>query len=304
MNEDEKTKEEKFLEAARFKALRQALSGNMPKTELVDLEQVSKSAAKVIPFPSWPETTKGAPNSFLRGALFAAIQGKERRAMKREILASQKGSTVRFTGWQLDQADLDVWEQAVDLARHHPLGHECCFRMGAFLRSIGRSTGKSDHEWLKGSFARLAGGVVEITEGRYSYGGTFLEFYRDEDDDVYVLRLNPKIVVLYQAGWTAIDWEIRSKLRRKPLSLWLHGWLSSNAQNYPVKVETLHRLSGSTAKEVKHFKANLKKALADLELVAGIKSRFDGDLVVFERQPSPAQVRHLNGRKTGKRPKK
>ena len=74
--------------------------------------------------PLWPEQTRGTPNTFLRGALFAAILGNERRALKGEVLATQKGVTIRFTGWQLDQSDLDVWEQAAELARSHPFGNE------------------------------------------------------------------------------------------------------------------------------------------------------------------------------------
>jgi hypothetical protein len=235
------------------------------------------------------------PNSFLRGALFAAIQGKERHALKREILASQKGVTIRFTGWQLDQSDLDVWEQAADLARAHPLGNVCRFRIHAFLRALGRDTGKSQHEWLKGSLARLMAAGVEITHGRCTYGGSLLEFTRDEDEDFYVLRLNPKILSLYEAGWTAVDWETRHKLRRKPLALWLHGYLSSNAENYDTKAETLHSLSGSRNPHMGSFRRQLAKALIDLGEATGgrMKGAVTGELVRFDRQPTAAQARHL-----------
>src|SRR5207248_8611155 len=79
------------------------------KKEAATLEQ--PHGGKVIQLPLWLEHTKGTPNSFLRSALFAAIQGKERQAFKRELLAAQKGTTIRFTGWQLDQSNLDPWEQ-------------------------------------------------------------------------------------------------------------------------------------------------------------------------------------------------
>ncbi len=255
-----------------------------------------KPPAKVIQLPLWPEPTRGTPNTFLRGALFAAIQGKERRALKGELLACQKGQSIRFTGWQLDQSDLDVWEQAAQLARSHPLGNVCHFHIHGFLKELGRKTGKSDHEWLKNAFRRLAGCCVEITIDRYTYGGSLLEFFRDEEAAVYVVRLNPRILEMYKAGWTAIDWDIRQSLRRKPLALWLHGWLSSNAENYPVKVETLHRLSGSTTKDIKHFRANLRAVLDKLQAVGIITAwRIDPetDLVHIERTPSPAQLNHL-----------
>jgi hypothetical protein len=277
-----------------------------PKSSDETAATVKQTTAQIVRLPLWPEPTRGTPNSFLRGALFAAIQGKERRALKREILASQKGSTIRFTGWQLDQSDLDVWEQAAELARSHPLGNVCHFHIHAFLRALGRDTGKSQHEWLKGSFARIAGCCVEITEGRYTYGGSLLEFMRDEAAAIYVLRLNPQILEMYKAGWTAIDWATRQKLRRKPLALWLHGWLSSNAENYPVKVETLHRLSGSQTKDLKAFRQNLRAALRTLEQAWIITAwRIDPatDLVTFDRTPSHAQLRHLS-KKARRKPRK
>lgn len=253
-----------------------------------------KPTAQIVQLPLWPEPTRGTPNSFLRGALFAAIQGKERQYLKRQILASQKGSTIRFTGMQLDQSDLDVWEQAAALAQPHPLGNVCHFHINAFLRELGRDTGKTQHEWLKDAFARLMTAGVEVTEGRYTYGGAMLEFRRDEVAGVYIVRLNPSILNLYKAGWTAIDWDIRRKLRRKPLALWLHGWLSSNAENYPVKIETLHRLSGSRNTQKAGFKRHLAKALDDLKAVGTISGHsFTDDLVTIDRTPSPAQLRHI-----------
>src|ERR1700745_1270777 len=82
---------------------------------------------KLIQLPLWPEPVRGAPNSFLRSALFEAIQGKTRTRLKKQILGSLQGVTVRYTGEQLDQSDLDAWEQAVHLARCHPLGNVCHF---------------------------------------------------------------------------------------------------------------------------------------------------------------------------------
>jgi hypothetical protein len=228
--------------------------------------------AQIVQLPFWPEQTKGTPNTFLRGALFAAIQGKERRALKGELLACQKGQSIRFTGWQLDQSDLDVWEQAAELARGHPLGNVCHFKINVFLRALGRATGKSQHEWLKNSFRRLMAAGVEITYDHHTYGGTMLEFLRDEDANKYVLRLNPKILSMYKAGWTAIDWAKRQKLRRKPLALWLHGYYSSHAKPLPLKVNTLRTLSGSKTKTLYHFRSALRQALNELKTIGAIAS--------------------------------
>jgi hypothetical protein len=96
-------------------------------------------------------------------------------------------------------------------------------------------------------------------------------------------------------GVPAIDWEQRQALRRKPLALWLHGFYSSHAAPFPVKIETLRQLSGSGTKRLRKFEENLRKALDDLETVTGIKGTIDedDDLVTVERLPSRTQQRHL-----------
>ena len=194
---------------------------------------------KVVQLPIWPEPVRGTPNSLLRGALFAAIQSKDKRYIDHEVLATQDGIEIRFTGMQLNQIDLEVWEQAVHLARPHPLGNICDFTAYGFLKDLGRKTGGSQNEQLKKEFAHIGACFVEITHRRMTYAGNLLEYWRDEDNEHYIMRLNSKILALWTAGWTAIDRKQRVELRRKPLSLWLHGFYASHADPHPMKVETL-----------------------------------------------------------------
>ena len=252
--------------------------------------------SKIYQLPVWPEPARGIPNPVLRGALFAAVQGKYRAVFQRELLACQKGLQIRFTGIQLDQSDLDVWEQALHLARHHPLGSRCEFSVYGFLKALGRKTGKSEHEWLKNAFARLMGCGVEITnqQERKTYGGSLLEFMRDDDSGRYVVIFNPKILTLYEGGWTAIDWQARQLLRGKPLALWLHGYLASHAKPYPIKIETLRAFSGSNNKAVRLFKRKLIAALNELKAIQFIRDyAFEDDNVIINKPPTASQQRFL-----------
>lgn len=238
------------------------------------------TAANVVKFPLWPEPTRGTPNAWLRGALFAAIQGKERKAFKRELLATVDGTTIRFTGWQLDQSDLDVWETIIHLARFQETGSQVEFTAHSLLKALGRGNGKAQHEWLKDVFARLAGAVTEITSGDFTFFGALLKGQRHEKTGRYVIKIDPELLALYQAGWTQIDWGERTLLRRKPLALWLHGWFCSHANPYPIKVETIQRLSGSQNKSTKAFQQRLCLALDDLVKTSVIGSwEIRGDLV-------------------------
>jgi hypothetical protein len=274
----------------------------MMQRTLEETKQTLESArqtAQVIQLPLWPESVRGAPNSFLRSALFAAIQGKGRRALKYELLGSIRGITIKFTGWQLDQSDLDVWEQAVHLARLHPLGNICQFTANAFLKAIGRSNGKRDYAWLHGVITRLVACAVEIRRGSKIFTGSLLSSCaRDEATGIYKMTLDPDMIKLYgSADWTGIEWDQRQQLRSKPLALWLHGYYASHAAPLPVKVETLRMLSGSRTAELWKFRQLLRTALDELETIGAIKTWEidDNDLVHISRGKSitDSQRRHL-----------
>lgn len=276
-----------------------SLSDNAFQQRIANLGRHASARArdnKVYQLPIWPEPTRGIPNPVLRGALFAAVQGKNRAVFQRELLACQKGLQIRFTGIQLDQSDLDVWEQALHLARLHPLGTRCEFSVYGFLKALGRKTGKSEHEWLKNSFARLMGCGVELSDQteRKTYGGSLLEFMRDDLSGRYVVIINPKILTFYEGGWTAIDWQDRQLLRGKPLALWLHGYLATHAKPYPIKIETVRAFSGSSNKQLKGFKRSLIAALNELKKIEFIMGfDFEGENVIINKPPTPSQQRYL-----------
>ena len=258
--------------------------------------------AEVIHLPVWQDDHRGVPNAALRSALFAAVHEKDCTYVERKSLAVQNGFEIRYTGKQLCQSDLDVWELALHLARLHPLGTRCEFTAHAFLKALGRHTGKYEHEWLKDVFARLQGAVVEITVGgRFTYSGQLIdEVARDETTGRYVLFINPRLAALYDTkGWTAIDWDQRQQLKRKPLALWLHGFFATHAKPFPLKVESLMKWSGSSNTSKRDFKRRLKEALEELLTVGAILSyHFEGDLLYVERVPSPSQQRHLQKKTT------
>jgi hypothetical protein len=258
---------------------------------------------EVVQLPFWSEPARGVPNASLRGALFAAIQGKDRQYIEREKLDAPQGLEILFTGAQLNQSDLDVWEQCLHIARSHPLGNRCEFTEYGFLKAIGRATGKSQKEQLRRNFARLLACGVEITHNRLTYGGSLIEYYRDEDTGRYVLEINPKLIALFNAAWTAINWEQRKALGNRPLAKWLHGWLASHADPYPVKIESLKKWSGSKNPDIYSIKRQLKKALNDLQATGAINSWHidEADLVHINKTPSNSQRKHLTKTKPRKK---
>ncbi len=290
---------EEILAGIRDPELRQAAADlkkamdNNPRDVPGDVSE--PQTAKIIQLPVWSESVRGTPNSLLRGALFSAIQSKDRRYMERQLVAAQDGIEIRYTGLQLNQTDLHVWEQVVRWAHPHPLGDICHFTAYEFLTALGRSTGGDQYVQLGYEISRLSATDVDISvEGKAYHGSLVIEGVRDEDRDCYALQLNPKILALWTAGWTAIDWKQRLKLRQKPLALWLHGFYASHAEPYPMRVETLMQLSGSANKSVKGFTQALKKALQELVEISEIRNFEIRDGIVFvDNVPSQSQQRHL-----------
>lgn len=277
---------------ASIEATRQKAKERQP----VDLPAVPAAPPKAIQLPLWPDPVRGVPNSVLRSALFGAIKRGKRAYQDGVKKASVDGVTVVHTGPQLDQADLDVWEQCLHLARTGGLGVEIRFTGHGFLKAIGRGTGKSQHEWLKSALRRLMTSLVELEDGKKAYAGQLLHhWYRDEETGHHVMELNPKIAAMYGTdGWTQVEWEQRQALKKQPLAQWLHGFYSTHAAPFPYKVETLHRLCGSEQEELRHYREKLRKALDAVAVATGWTWEIDdADLVKIDKRPTGSQARHL-----------
>lgn len=264
---------------------------------------VAPAAVEPVPIsdqrslPTWPDAVAGIPNLLLRTALFAAIQGRGRRTMLRELVGSLEGTEVRFTGIQLDQLDLDVLEILVHLARRRPLNSLVYVSANEILKSMGREEGGEQHKWLKDAIARLYSGGVEITyQGKKTFFGTLFKGFRDEETQRYVIQFDTALLALYDTGWTQVDRSIRRALRRKPLALWLHGWYSSHASAYPLKVATLYQLSGSKNPQISSFRRQVREALdalLELGFIGAWKVEKGSDTVHVTRVGSATQQRHL-----------
>jgi len=256
--------------------------------KLARMKEVSRQreAAQVIQLPLWPEPKRGTPNSFIRSALFAAIQSKDRVFLKEATLASQKGITVKFTGEQLNQEDLSVWETFAHLARQHPLGHLSEFTAHGLLKSLGMHTGLSQHKQLHSTIIRLTACAVEIThEGKTYFGPLVKSGLKDELTSHYRIELNRELIRLFgENQWTALDWQQRQGLRGKHLAQALHAFYSSHRQPFPIKLDTLRSYVGSKNFQKAGFKVKLRAALDELVKIGFLSDyAIDGDIVSVDR---------------------
>lgn len=253
----------------------------------------AKEADALIQLPLWPEAKRGTPNSFIRSALFSAIQSKDRVFIDGAVLASQEGITVKYTGQQLNQEDLTLWENLVHLAKNHPLGYVCSFTAHSLLKSMGMHTGGDEHERLHKGITRLNACSVQIThEGKTYFGAMIKSGIKDELTSHYTVELNRELIRLYgETQWTQIDWQQRRQLGRKPLAQALHAYYSSHKAPFPVTLAFLQRITGSTNPQPASFKRQCRTALAELVSIGFLQSfGIEGDLVTVRRMPGAGRL--------------
>jgi hypothetical protein len=255
--------------------------------------------AKVYQFPIWPEPDRGIPNEFSRSALFAAIQAKGRSYFDNQQIASQEGYTITYTGQRLDQTHLDVFEGIMHIARGIHEGNKIRFSANGLLKLIGRDIGNAQHKWLLRTLNHLTATSVQIKkENEKVFWGSLLPkgCGRPNSGGEYEVEITRELILLFDRGFTQVDWEQRRKVRRKPLAQWLQLYFSSHAKPHPVTISFLHEKTGSTTKSLRKFKPLLKAALSELEEIGAIVkwSIDDTDKVSVIRIPSPSQQRYLS----------
>lgn len=231
----------------------------------LEKEQLGKNIKPEI-LPIWSNDKRGVPNSLLRSALFAGIQSKDRKFFKNEIMFSFQDISIEYTGQQLNQDDLMIWETLIHLVKNKSLGTEFIFNSEQLLKEVGLSKSKQSYETLNQTMYRLVQGSLKVTYKNREYAGSLINAYAlDKETTVYEVSLNPKMINLYDCNqWTAIDWSKQKKFKRKALAQYLFTFYSTHKSPLPMKVETILQLSGSQSKKVSQFKKRLIIALDEL----------------------------------------
>ena len=263
-------------------------------------QEQASAPAKVVQLPLWPEPVRAVPNGFLRSALFGAIAKGKRRYIDGEQLAALDGIEIRYTGQRLDQGDLDVWESVLHAVRLQELGSQCRLTSYGLLKLMGKTDTGKNRTTLHNRIERLVANAVTVKQGRYTYIGGLIRFAaKDEETQEWVIELDEKLRPLFAGDqFTQIEWAVRHALDGQQLAQWLHGFYATHAKPFPLRMETLLKLSGGENENPRSAQQKLRKALdAVAEASAahgeGFSYEIRGDLVHVEKRASGPQRRHL-----------
>ena len=241
-------------------------------------EQKAAETPRQMFLPGMDEFMRAMPNHIARSSLFAPVARGRKRMHKDTVLQSRGDAVIKFWGEQLDEAQADVWMQAMKEAQRQPLGTPVVLNRAAFLREIGRQTGNYEYKWLHRtmqslSFAML---VIEVTKEdgkpKLSIGKTralhLIEgFDYDEDCEEYTLTIDPRWHVMYSnREFALIDWKKRMEFgRNQDMAKTLQRLVatsSNSVQRYAVDwLKDKMEYSG----RVRDFRDALARACAELE---------------------------------------
>lgn len=217
---------------------------------------------------------------------------------------------MRYTGPRLDQGDLDVWITLLHIARRKPLGEP--FKTSAYelLKLQGKTDAGNNRKTLYKRLLRLAAGTLELSTSLHYEVALIKLTDGDNLEQKLVITLNRKLHQLFgRNGFTRIDWSVRRSLNSKPLAQWLHGYLSSHAQPFPMSIDTLMKMAGSLDSSASSREQNIRRALDALQHTSNLHGQpfsyeISGGTVYFTKTPTSSQARHIARKGSGSKGKK
>ena len=241
-------------------------------------EQKAAETPRQMFLPGMDEFMRAMPNHIARSSLFAPVARGRRKMHDGSILPSRGDAEIRFSGKQLDEAQADVWMQAMKEAQRQPLGEAVNINRAEFLREIGRAESGQNYKWLHRtmqdlSFAML---VIEVTttdgKPKLSIGKTrvlhlIAGFDYDEDSETYSLTIDPRWHAMYgNREFALIDWGKRREFgRNQDMAKTLQRLLATSSN--PVQRYALDWLKDKMeySGRVRDFRDALTRACAELE---------------------------------------
>lgn len=245
------------------------------------------ASPKQLFLPGLEDFMRAMPNHIARSSLFAPVARGRKLLHRNTVLVSRADAVITFSGEQLDEAQADVWMQAMHEASKVPLGVPVTITRKTFLEAIGRKTGRWEYDWLYRTMRALSFGMltIEVRSGdrvKLQIGTTPKSrvihlidgFDFDPETDEYTLRIDPRWRAMYgNQEWAMIDWPKRLQIGQgQDMAKALQRLVAtSNELTQRYQLDWLKRKLGYTS-PIWKFRKSLAAAVHELErlgIVAG-----------------------------------
>jgi hypothetical protein len=270
------------IDAAYFEKAKQSLLIKEKRQKAEEEAKLLGTAMQQL-LPEIFEDRRAIPNCFLRGALFGMVRKGRRSLVENQPIFTMSQYKVSFSGSEMDQNDLELWDTLMYLAKNRQVDTELRITLYDLCQQMRLTDAKSNYERLTTRAKRLAFGKVSIKADNKEYFGSLLDdVYIDNDGDgKLVIRYNKKLAPLFTDGdYTLISADIRHLLGDNQLARWLYNFYETHNQPLPFTIDFIQKLCRSD-NSPKDFKYKLKIALEQVKkahLAVNLKSKWDSEI--------------------------
>jgi hypothetical protein len=229
------------------------------------------------------EDKRAIPNVFLRGALFGMVRKGKRALVGDKPIFTMSQYEVFFSGYELDQNDLEVWDTLMYLAKTRNVDTELRITLYELCQQMRLSDQKINRENIFNRAKRLQFGQVFIKAHDKKYVGSLIDdVYVDvEGDGKVVIRYNKRLAPLFADNdYTLISADIRHLLGDNQLARWLYNFYETHNQPMPFAIHFIQKLcrSESSPKEFKRLIKNALELVKKAHLAINPKSKWDYEI--------------------------
>ena len=247
----------------------------------------SSSENKVIPLQikKCSKEKFQIPTGFVRSSLFGVVGRGKRTAMERKEIASWKGWTIKYTGFQLDQMDEDILMALANMAQDTPDGIIRTSKRN-LLRVCGKKgSGGRNMEIVKDSIIRMAACIIEVKYQQKWYSGHIINWIAGEDkNDDLVICMDMKMKWLWESS-TWVNKEIRRSLGSFQLAKKMYDYICSQQATiyspHQISLSKLMPLCGCNYKRERDFRKRLNDAMKEIESNSEIQWNIENNILKF-----------------------
>lgn len=229
------------------------------------------------------EDRRAIPNCFLRGALFGMVRKGRRALVDNQPIFTMSQYQVSFTGHELDQNDLELWDTLMYLAKERNVDNELRISLYDLCQQMRLSFTKTAYVALGARLSRLQLGQVRIKASKKLFFGSLINnvYMEEGDHGRLVVEYNKKLTPLFTDGdYTLINVDIRHLLGDNQLARWLYNFYESHSEPIPFAIDFIQKLcrSDSEPKEFKRLLKNSLELVRKAHLSVNHKSKWDYEI--------------------------
>lgn len=229
------------------------------------------------------EDRRAIPNCFLRGALFGMVRKGRRALVDNQPIFTMSQYQVSFTGHELDQNDLELWDTLMYLAKERNVDNELRISLYDLCQQMRLSFTKTAYVALGARLSRLQLGQVRIKASKKLFFGSLINnvYMEEGDHGRLVVEYNKKLTPLFTDGdYTLISVDIRHLLGDNQLARWLYNFYESHSEPIPFAINFIQKLcrSDSEPKEFKRLLKNSLELVRKAHLSVNHKSKWDYEI--------------------------